>query len=120
MTITAVVTSNGWHLPVVQGIAWINMYGDYRESMSAEEAFEATVGGDYLCNVCKYVRTNNPSQEEEGRFLQRDKVNPLIAITTKQTTIRPRSRTTHQTDYRLALILRWEELDTPPPKIVLA
>lgn len=30
LALAAVAFSNGWHLPLLQGAAWVNMYGDYR------------------------------------------------------------------------------------------
>jgi hypothetical protein len=119
MAVTAVITSNGWHLPIVQGVAWVNMYGDYRESMSAEEALDAVVGGDSLCNLCQYVQNSNPSQEEESPYWQSEKSNPLIVSSDNRPRIKPLQPTVHHTDYHLRMIIRRDEKESPPPKTVL-
>ncbi len=119
MAFTAVVTSNGWHLPIVQGVAWANMYGDYIESMSTEEALEAVLGGESLCNLCQYVQNSNPTQEEESPHWQSGKSNPLIVGSDNRPRINPLPRTAHDADYHLRMIIRWEEKESPPPKPVL-
>jgi hypothetical protein len=119
MAITAVVTSNGWHLPIIQSVAWISMYGDYRESMSAEDALDAALGGESLCNLCQYVQNSNPTQEEESPYWQSEKSNPLIVGSDNKPRIKPLPRTAHLSDYHLRMIIRWEEKESPPPKPVL-
>ncbi len=119
MAITAVITSNGWHLPFVQSVAWINMYGEYREGMTAEEALDAAIGGEKLCNLCQYVQSSNPTQEEENLFSQTDKSNPLMLGLFSSPPICPPLQIDHHSDYSFLMAFRWEEKETPPPKAVL-
>ena len=119
MAFTAVITSNSWHLTVVQSVAWINMYGDFRETMPAEEAFKAAMGGTQLCNLCEYVQNSSSAQEEQAEFLQKDKTNPLLLATPESSHLDHLPTISHQTEYQFVMFQRWEEREIPPPKLVL-
>ena len=119
MALLAVTYSNGWHLPIVQGIAWLNMYDEYREDLPASEALEEILSGENLCNLCQYVRSSNPAQEEQDLYGQSDKSNPLIAFVDAQPTITPRSHFAHHTIYTYVVKTRWEDREIPPPKGLL-
>ncbi|MCG8526146.1 MAG: hypothetical protein MI748_07195 [Opitutales bacterium] len=67
----------GMHLVVFQGVAWVNMYRDYRKTMSHEIALELTFSGQEVCGMCRAVENAKASMDDSyEQFLS--KSSPLL------------------------------------------
>jgi len=54
--ILSVACASNLHLPVIQTVAWAQMYSHYREGYGPEDALRITFSGDEPCRLCKFVQ----------------------------------------------------------------
>lgn len=119
LALLAVAFSNGWHLPVIQGIGWVQMYHSYRDLMPAAEAIEIVVGGEQPCTLCKYVQNSNPVQENDWSNWQVHKLNLILSIDCTDL-FSPPTGETHTSSYFYYPAIYFEEKESPPPKHLLS
>ncbi|MCB1121183.1 MAG: hypothetical protein KJT03_06525 [Verrucomicrobiae bacterium] len=119
LALAAVAFSNGWHLPIIQGVAWYQMYGNYREALPAGEALQAAMGGEELCQMCKYVRDHTPSSEDKSSTWQERHLFLLPISSGKISLLRKLVQQRQPDDFRVRKDHPFLESQTPPPKQAL-
>jgi hypothetical protein len=65
VALAGVMLASNLHLPVIQVVAWVSMYEQYRVGYSPELALEVTFSGKAPCNLCKFVQA---AQKEQRTF----------------------------------------------------
>jgi len=82
LALAAVLLASNLHLAVIQGVAWVRMYEQYRVGYSPMLALEVTLSGQAPCNLCKFVQAAQKEQKSfEGLLTWTAKVLlPLVAM----------------------------------------
>lgn len=62
VALAGVMLASNLHLPVIQVVAWVSMYEQYRVGYSPELALEVTFSGKAPCNLCKFVQAAQKDQ----------------------------------------------------------
>jgi hypothetical protein len=114
-----VALSNGWHLPIIQGYAWIQMFKVYSEKVSTGEALEIIFSGKEPCCICDFVNSCKTENEKAWNqwhsqkmilLLKMDPGTLLLSLATGQETM---------VEYQRYHPLRFEDKEAPPPKHLL-
>jgi hypothetical protein len=69
VALVGVLVASNLHLAVIQGVAWVRMYEQYRVGYSPAVALQATFSGQAPCHLCKFVQTADRMQQKFDRLL---------------------------------------------------
>jgi hypothetical protein len=117
LLILSVAFASNLHLPVIQVVAWAQMYSHYREGYSPEEALRITFSGDEPCKLCKFVQDAEKVRGSlEGTLTASFRIllplPPLTAVLPEQ----PMARSWSLLELSAPAPLRASWPETPPPK----
>lgn len=119
LTLLTVALSNGWHLPVVQGFAWVRMFHVYSEKVSAAEAIDIIISGKEPCCICDFVQSCKTENQKTWSHWQSQKSILIVNWDQAPQVIRSRMQPSENESYRYYVPVRFEERETPPPKATL-
>jgi hypothetical protein len=120
IALLTVALSNGWHLPLIQGFAWVQMYNIYTETISSAEAINIILSGEEPCCLCQFVQGCKKENQKSWTHWQSQKL-VLILKMSNPPSLSPAPRSTPwQTLEETPVLTFYEDQDTPPPKELLS
>ena len=61
------IFSIGLHWPILQSVAWLNMFVSYSQEEGLEQAFVKTFNGKNPCKVCQFVAAGKKAEKKDAK-----------------------------------------------------
>lgn len=114
--------SNGFHVVALQGVAWVKMYTEYNEVLSAKDALDITLSGKEICGICQTaeeIRSGmDDTLEDFAKLAEHTIIIAINEIETMDSPTRIHSEDVHERN--IQLIEHIHISTSPPPRIVAA